>query len=143
MLASLVLLATLLAGLLAAKSGAERRWSGAEQRLRALAAVDTLVSGWLSPDGSDPERVAGIPIDDTGVLPGVDGWRWETAVLDDESAAVLRCRVVRLSVVDPARVHDPALLTLDLLAPLPEAGVEDPNPGDGADGDASAIEGDG
>lgn len=148
MLAALVLLATLLAGLLVAKSGAERQWSRAEQRLRAVAATDALLERWLSVGASDSEGVTGVPIEDTGVLPGVDGWRWETSVLDHEPAAVLHCQVVRLSIIDPAHGDNPVLLSVDVLTPLPPEVPEvpevpeSPEPQEEVAGPTDAIDGD-
>lgn len=145
MLAALVLLATLLVGLMTAKSGAERQWLLAERRMQAVAATERLLASWLTP--SDSGDIPGVPIDDTDALPGLADLRWETVVLDQESASALRCRVVRLSIVDPKHEGQPSLLTVDLLSPLPEEGSatsdEADGPNDEADDDAPSAEGDG
>lgn len=120
-LAALALLAILLAGVLSTKTDAERQWSRADQRLQAIAATDALLTQWMTPSDDDEES-SGLPIDESGPLPGSGNLVWQTQLVDHEQAAVLRCQVVRLSILDPLLEVKPVVLTVDLLVP-------DPNPG--------------
>jgi hypothetical protein len=116
-LASLVMLATLLAGLLTAYGAHQRQLRRAEQRLAAIQAADELLAGWYGPR----ERV---PRNANGLLPGTPPWRWRTRAVQRSFVEVLPVEVVRLELF-PAMASmaetEPAA-QVDLLLPGSDTG---------------------
>lgn len=118
-LAALAILAVLLAGVLSARSDAERQLVRAERRLQAVQAADVLLSAWLAPSASS-EGGVGVPCGESGTLGDDSQLGWQTKVQEISEAKPLSCQVVRFSVTDLSSPDEPVLLTVDLLVPLDE-----------------------
>lgn len=96
-----------------------------DQRLRArlqlevVQAVDAMITRWwVVPDG--------VPIDQAGELPGIEGVVWKTSVVGNKDIADLGARVVRVEVFDTSeralRQDDPnePMFVVDLVVNDPE-----------------------
>ena len=119
MLAALVLLATLLVGVLKAKSDAERQRARADQRLQAVAVADALLAQWLSAPSDPGEQPSdAIPVEESGSVTGTANLAWETRIIEDEEAERLRCHLVRLSIRDASLDNEPELLMVDFLTAI-------------------------
>ena len=91
-LASLVILSTLLSGLLVAKSRASRQQAMAKRHLEAIGAADELLEKWR----------AGRPPDETaGQAPGHPNLSWQRSVLDSPPSDRSPFAVARLEIIDP------------------------------------------
>lgn len=111
-MAALVMLGTLLAGVLAAYGAHQRQLRRADQRLAAAEAADELLSRWYGPRERVPRNAAGM-------LPGTPGWRWRTATVSRSLVETLPVEVVRLSLfaTTTAGAAEPAA-QVDLLLPI-------------------------
>src|SRR5437764_11169482 len=74
-LAGLVVLGTLLVSITIARGRFMRQRALAEQKIAAAAAVDALVSKWMTGSG------AAIPLSDAGPLDGLPNYTWHTRVI--------------------------------------------------------------
>lgn len=109
--AAILLLATLLAGILTGLARQSRQLRRADVRMQAVAAADALLTDWQAAGAEIPESASGG---------AGQSFAWRTTPVPDATAASLYSRVVRLEVFSssPPAASDP-LLALDLLVPLP------------------------
>ncbi|MCC7409031.1 MAG: hypothetical protein IT442_13255 [Phycisphaeraceae bacterium] len=145
-LGSLVLVATLLAGVLAAKANATRQAAMATRRLEAADAADRLLTQWWRTVGSKPPSIrqtqpseaepttpepsadlaSSFPVESTGRLEE-QALRWRTRVIEHPDVEALGGQVVRLEIQDD-RAADTArpLITLDVVLPASSDREEGP-----------------
>jgi len=162
-LGSLVLVATLLAGVLAAKANATRQTASANRRLEAADAADQLLTQWWRTVGSQPhptpqtqpfdtepitprppaDPASSFPVESTGQLEE-QALRWRTHVIEHPEVEAIGGRVVRLEISDD-RATDSArpLIALDVILPAysdrEEAPAETPKRQDEPDAGAQAM----
>ena len=91
-IAGLVLLTTVLAAVFIARGRFLAQWADADRKLAASRAVDSLIGQWLA---APPDRV---PVNNDGVLGGVEGCRWSTRRVLQPAATRLGAKVIRLEV---------------------------------------------
>jgi type II secretory pathway pseudopilin PulG len=95
----LALLGSLLVMMVIAGGRLEKQRKISEEKLEAIAALDSLVSGFFS---------SGFPpVPSNGAVPGNDRWAWQLAIVN--TAAPESCSVARVSIVDLKKTSDPAV----------------------------------
>ena len=121
-MASLVLLATLVAGMVVAYSAHHRQALLAIHRQKAARAADEQLAIWYSSD--EPN----VPRNGFGPLPGPSGFVWQTNVVHQNMIESLPVEVVRLQVfrADDVDASDPngtpnPLAQVDVMLPIPES----------------------
>ncbi|MCC7407256.1 MAG: hypothetical protein IT442_04245 [Phycisphaeraceae bacterium] len=148
-LGSLVLVATLLAGILAARANATRQAAVANRRLEAADAADQLLTRWWrlagtqtasssSPHASEPEPAdeasMSFPRESSGRLEA-QALRWQTHTIENREVEAIGGQVVRLEIFDdrshantPGSVPDTArpLITLDVVLPVKDSMEKEP-----------------
>ncbi|MCC7407854.1 MAG: hypothetical protein IT442_07270 [Phycisphaeraceae bacterium] len=145
-LGSLVLVATLLAGVLAAKANATRQAATANRRLEAADAADQLLTKWWRTVGSKTPSIpqtqpsdaesttpkppadpsSSFPIESTGQLEE-QALRWRTYVIEHPDVEAIGGQMVRLEISDE-RATDSArpLISLDVVLPASSDREEEP-----------------
>ncbi|MCC7409230.1 MAG: prepilin-type N-terminal cleavage/methylation domain-containing protein [Phycisphaeraceae bacterium] len=145
-LGSLVLVATLLAGVLAAQANATRQAATANRRLEAADAADELLTRWWRTVGSKTSSIpqtqpshtestapmtpadpaSSFPIESTGKLEQ-QALRWRTHVIEHPDVEAIGGQVVRLEILDE-RATDSVrpLITLDVVLPASDDREEEP-----------------
>lgn len=98
------MLGVLILSLTIARGRFIRQRAQAEQKLAATAAVDALVSKWMTGNGS------AIPLSSAGPLAGLPNHTWRTRIL--ETKPDLDASIIRLEVINQSNT---SVLTLDLL----------------------------
>jgi len=118
-LAALVIMGTLLAGMVMAKARHTRQIALTQQRRAALRVADQLIAGWWgSPQG--------VPINARGAVDRDAAWLWETRVVENAAIEHLGARVVRVEVraaevqPQPLSAAPAALVAIELVLPDPE-----------------------
>ena len=104
-LASLVILGSILGALLVAHGRSTRQWAAADQRLEAVRIADRLLSKWWAAGGIPPQNQNKVN----------DRFAWRTLTLDRPLPVEWAARVIRLEVftVDDEHVH----AAVEVLAP--------------------------
>ena len=105
-IAALVILGTILSSLMLAGGRFARQEAQAQSQLRAIRALDELVSSWMN------GPVSAIPLAGRGMLPDTPH-TWRTHVVPDASARALGAEVLRVEVFGKSRSE--AIVTIDLL----------------------------
>src|SRR3954470_5513879 len=93
-LAGLVILGTLLLSITIARGRFVRQRALAEQKLAAAAAVDAMLSKWMSASS------AAIPISSSGTLDGLPNHTWHTRTIENKPD--LNASIIRLEVTNPS-----------------------------------------
>ncbi|MCC7407058.1 MAG: hypothetical protein IT442_03245 [Phycisphaeraceae bacterium] len=141
-----MLVATLLAGVLAAKANATRQTAMANRRLEAADAADRLLTQWWRTVGSKPPSIPQIqssdaepttpepsadlassfPLESTGRLEA-QALRWRTHSIEKPEVEAIGGQVVRLEIFED-RASDMArpLITLDMVLPVSDDREEEP-----------------
>lgn len=121
------MLSTLLVAILTTKAKLTRQWASAQQRLRATAAADALVTDWWR----DPKT---FPRQAVGAVPDEPGLRWRTRVVPNEAVNRLAASVVRLEVIAgrDGPVAGEVLVAVELV--LNDEPLRTPQPGGDAAG---------
>ncbi|MDB5357387.1 MAG: hypothetical protein JWN24_3840 [Phycisphaerales bacterium] len=91
-LAALVLLGTILTSLTIARGRFLRQWAVADRRLRAIKAVDAMLSQWIA---GSPDT---IPAPGRGLLEDVPNTMWRTRRIQSAAARGLGAVIIRLEV---------------------------------------------
>jgi Tfp pilus assembly protein PilE len=122
--ASLLLLACLLTGILTAYANHARQIRRAQLRLRAVTIADRMLTGWIRTSTAIPENSSGTVPDDATL-------KWQTRTVDGpESHEAMGIHVVRLEILGATRAQEPEkndpLVVVDLAAPAPERETEPP-----------------
>ena len=118
-LAALVILGTLLAGMVMAKARHTRQIALTRQRQDALRLADQLLSRWWA-------SPAGVPVNARGIADPDNLWTWETRLVNNPAIEDLGARVVRVEVRPAsANVGDgpsdgPSTVAVELVLPDPE-----------------------
>jgi type II secretory pathway pseudopilin PulG len=112
-IASTVLLTTLLALLLSAASAHLRQTRRAQQRLAAVAGLDRLLSS-AQTGARVPWLATSVA---SGVLPGVEGLAWTSRRELRHDAAMWQAEVVRIEVRETDRPAETAVAVMELLVP--------------------------
>lgn len=99
--AGTALLGSLLVAVLIASSRLQVQRARSEARLAACGVADGLLEGWWEERDEFPRRAE-------GPVPGRDGWRWRTEVVENGAAADLGGEVVALEVFAPGGSPGPA-----------------------------------
>lgn len=90
------------------------RGRGVERSLQACRIADELLERWWTDRRKIPPR-------GTGEVPGHDGWRWRTRVVDNETAADLGARAVAVEILAPGEGGDdgepPPAARVEILLP--------------------------
>ena len=115
--ASLLLLSTLLVVVLAAFSDHVRQIRRAHRRLAAVAAADRLLVDWFSTPGQFPRNT-------TNAVSGDDQLAWRTRLLDYADPENLGIEIARLEIVDQKSADSPVLLAVDVVLPAPASPTE-------------------
>lgn len=110
-LAALAILATILAGVLLARGKLQRQHLAAQQRLRAVAVADQLLSDWW-PGGN-------VPLEAEGIVPNNSEFRWRTQIVKQTDEPVVG-NIIRLQMLSDQESQILSELELWLPASLAE-----------------------
>ena len=105
--AGLALMATILVALLLLKTQFTHQLAASNERLRAVAAADSLLQDWWA-------APATFPINKSGTIEIDRSLKWETHLVPNEAVSQLRARVVKLDILSEARV----IASVQLMLPL-------------------------
>ncbi len=111
--ASLLLVGTLLVAVLMAHRRSAHQTRTAEQRLAAIAALDDLLMLRANPsqDAAGEEQLP------AGKIPGSNPFQWRTAERHDSAAELLGAVILRMEVFDPNYEQGVTLASVELLVP--------------------------
>lgn len=119
--ASVVLLATVLTGMVIAKSRHTRQLALSQRISTAVRAADELIATWhLSSDG--------VPVDRTGSIAGDESLHWRTRLVAGHELESWRASVVRVEVMDAnhqatdASMEAKPLVSVDIVVPEVRSG---------------------
>lgn len=91
--AAIAILGTILVGVVMAKAKHTRQMATSQRQMVAVRAADELLSAWYS-------SRQGVPVGAHGVMLTNPSLKWETRVVENQTATRLRARVVRFEVTD-------------------------------------------
>ncbi len=111
--ASLLLVGTLLVAVLMAHRRSAHQTRTAGQRLAAIAALDDLLTLRANPK-EDTTGEEQLP---TGKIPGPNPFQWRTEERQDSAAELLGAVIFRMEVFDPNYEHGVTLASVELLVP--------------------------
>jgi prepilin-type N-terminal cleavage/methylation domain-containing protein len=120
--ASLLLLSSLLAGILVAYGRHARQVRRAQQRIQAVASADHMLADWF-------RASTRVPKASSGSVPGDKKLRWRTRPVNGtEPQTALDVEVVRLEILEDSeeteREETEPLVSIDLVAPVTDRSVE-------------------
>lgn len=116
--ASLVLLATLVTSMLLAYSAHHRQALLAIRKQKAIEVADEMLATWYA--STEPT----VPRNGSGTVLGSDGLVWRTSVVHQNVVETLPVEVVRLQVLRAeggARAGSSPLAQVDVVVPIPES----------------------
>jgi len=109
-IAGTFLMGTLLVSILVAKGRLAVQERRAENQILACAVLsDLLEQRW-------PERDQ-LRSNSSGDVPGHEGWRWRTRILEDERGRTLHTKVVAVEVFAPNQDHPLPAVSVEILLP--------------------------
>lgn len=111
--ASLLLVGTLLVAVLMAHRRSAHQTRLAGQRLSAISALDQLLTLRANPDGNTTGEEQ-LP---SGKIPGLNPYQWRTIERYDSAAELLGALILRVEVFDPNYEQAKTLAAVELLAP--------------------------
>jgi Tfp pilus assembly protein PilV len=107
-LAALALLAILLTGVVSTRRHLAHQTFAAQQKRRAVAAADNLLSTWWQ----NPKT---LPRAGAGAVPGESNLVWQTMLVPNATADALKTQIVRLQITDASQTNPAPLTTVELL----------------------------
>jgi prepilin-type N-terminal cleavage/methylation domain-containing protein len=117
-MAALVILGTIMASMLIARNRFTQQDAIATQKLRAIRALDMTVAQWMSGPAS------AIPVHNREPLADVPGCFWQTTLVDQPAASLVKAKVMRVEVL---AVNSPTpLVSLELLIPADRSSEANP-----------------
>lgn len=112
-IASLMLVGTLLVAVLMAHRRTTQQTRLAQQRLTAITALDQLLTLRANPN----EQEAGDLQQPTGKIPGSNPYHWRTIERNDPAAESFGAMILRIEVFNPEFEQGETLANVELLAP--------------------------